>query len=187
MNEEVALYLDDAKEKMEFAIKHLESELLRIRAGKANIHMLDGIRVDYYGVISPLSQVANIGTTDARTIVIQPWDRTLLETIEKEIQKANLGFNPMNNGEVLRIMVPPLTEERRKQLVKQVKTEAENSKVAIRNVRRDTNEEIKQLKKDGLEEDLAKEAEAKVQKLTDSFIEKVDKILEIKEKDIMTV
>lgn len=187
MDEEVQMYLDDANDRMSGAIKHFESELSKIRAGKANPTMLAGISVDYYGTQTPLNQVANVGTTDAKTIVIQPWEKSMLEVIEKEIQKANLGFNPLNNGEVLRIIVPPLTEERRIQLVKQVKTEAENTKIAIRNVRRDTNDGIKQLQKDGLAEDEAKKSEEQVQKLTNNFIEKVDKIMEIKEADIMKV
>ncbi|MBI5218522.1 MAG: ribosome recycling factor [Bacteroidia bacterium] len=187
MSEEVQLYLDDARQTMNNALVHLDNELVKIRAGKANPHMLDGITVDYYGVMSPLSQVSNISTPDARTIFIQPWDKSIIEPIEKAIQKANLGFNPVNNGEVIRIAVPPLTEERRKQLVKQVKTEGEAAKVSIRNVRRDTNEELKTLKKEGIPEDEIKKGEEEVQKLTDGFIKKVDELLEKKEKEIMTV
>jgi ribosome recycling factor len=187
MNEEVEFILEDSKERMELAIKHLESEYQKVRAGKANPNMLGGIKVDYYGTLTPLSQMANVGTTDARTIVIQPWDKTMLEAIEKEIQKANLGFNPLNNGDVIRIIVPALTEERRKTLVKQVKSEGEAAKVAIRSIRREANDEIKKLKKDGLEEDAAVDAEHQIQKLTDNHIDKVDKVVELKEKDIMTV
>jgi len=187
MNEEVQLLLDVAEERMSGAVKHLETEFTKIRAGKASPSMLAGINVDYYGVITPLAQVANVGTTDARTIVIQPWEKKMLEIIEKEIQKANLGFNPVNNGEILRIVVPQLTEERRKALVKQVKNESETAKVSIRAVRRDSNDELKKLQKDGLAEDETIRAEETVQKLTDRFIDKVDKLTEVKEADIMKV
>lgn len=187
MSEEVQLYIEDAKDTMNNAIVHLENELIKIRAGKANPHMLDGIYIDYYGVKSPLSQVSNISTPDAKTIFIQPWDKKMIELIEKSILKANLGFNPVNNGEVIRIAVPPLSEERRKQLVKQVKNEGETAKVSIRNSRRDTNEGLKALKKEGVSEDEIKKAEDEVQKLTDSFSKKVDDLLEKKEKEIMTV
>jgi len=187
MNEEVQMYLDDAEDKMKGAISHFESELSKIRAGKASPQMLAGINVDYYGTPTPLAQVANVGTTDARTIVIQPWEKTLLSAIEKEILKANLGFTPANNGEVIRIVVPALTEERRKQLVKQVKTEAENSKVAIRNVRKDTNNGIKAMEKKEITEDESKQAQEQVQKLTDNYIASVDKIASVKEAEIMKV
>lgn len=187
MNEEVAMFLDDAKERMTGALKHLEGELSKIRAGKASPSMLAGITVDYYGVETPLNQVANVGTMDAKTIAIQPWEKTMLSVIEKEIMKANLGFNPTNNGELIRIIVPALTEERRKALTKQVKTEGENAKIAIRNIRRETNDEIKKLQKDGLPEDEAKVAETEVQKITDEHINNVDKILEVKEKDLMSI
>lgn len=187
MSEEVELYLEDAKETMNSAIVHLENELIKIRAGKANPHMLDGLTVDYYGVTSPLSQVSNISTPDAKTIFIQPWDKSMIEPIEKAILKANLGFNPANNGEVIRIAVPPLTEERRKQLVKQVRGVGEDAKVSIRNSRRDTNEGLKALKKEGIPEDEIKKAEEEVQKLTDNFSKKVDEMLDKKEKEIMTV
>lgn len=187
MSEEVQLYLEDAKDTMNNAIGHLENELAKIRAGKANPHMLDGLSIDYYGVMSPLSQVSNISTPDAKTIFIQPWDKKMIELIEKAVLKANLGFNPVNNGEVIRIAVPPLSEERRKQLVKQVKNEGETAKVSIRNARRDTNEGLKALKKEGISEDEIKKAEEEVQKLTDNFSKKVDELLEKKEKEIMTV
>lgn len=187
MSEEVQMYLDDADQTMKNSLVHLENELTKVRAGKANPAMLNGLTVDYYGVVSPLSQVSNISTPDAKTIFIQPWDKSMIEPIEKAIQKANLGFNPVNNGEVIRIVVPPLTEERRKQLVKQVKTEGEQAKVSVRNVRRDTNEELKKLKKEGIPEDECKKGEEEVQKLTDNYIKKVDEILERKEKEIMTV
>jgi len=187
MNEEVSIYLDDAKERMFRSINHLETDLSKIRAGKASPNMLSGISIDYYGVMTPLNQIANIGTQDARTIVIQPWEKSMLSTIEKGILKANLGFNPSNNGELIRITVPSLTEERRKNLMKQVKSEGETAKVAIRNIRRETNEEFKKLQKQGISEDETKRAEAEVQKLTDEYISKVDKVLELKEKEVMSV
>ena len=187
MDDLVELLLDDTRSNMEKSIKHLESELIKIRAGKANPHMLDGIIVNYYGVQTPLNQVANIGTPDPRTLAIQPWDRSMIETIEKAIMQANIGLNPANNGDVIRINVPPLTEERRRDLVKQVRIECENTRVGIRTDRRDANEELKVMKKDGLSEDEEKRGQEEVQKLTDDYIEKVDKIFAAKEKDIMTV
>ncbi|MFP4555416.1 MAG: ribosome recycling factor [Bacteroidales bacterium] len=187
MTEEVNMYIEDAKERMEKAIEHLTNELRVIRAGKANPGMLTNIMVDYYGTLTPLQQVSNVGTLDARTISIQPWEKSMIGPIEKAILAANLGFNPQNNGEVIRIAVPPLTEERRKQLVKQVKSEGENARVSIRNARRDTNEEIKKLQKDGLSEDVAKDAEEEVQKLTDKFNKKVEELLVQKEEEILTV
>ncbi len=185
--EDADFVIDVAKERMEKAITHLDNELRVIRAGKANPAMLSSIMVDYYGTLTPLQQVASVGTPDARTIGVQPWEKNMIPIIEKAIMAANLGFNPQNNGETIRIMVPPLTEERRKQLVKQVKQEGENAKVSIRNARRDANEEFKKLEKDGLAEDLAKDAEAKVQKLTDSYSKKVDDLLIKKEQEILTV
>ena len=187
MQEEIELILDDVKERMSKAIEHLDNELGKIRAGKANPKMLEGVLVEYYGSMSPLSQVANVSTPDPRTIAIQPWEKQLIGPIEKAILAANLGMNPDNNGEVVRINVPPLTEERRHDLVKQSKKECEDAKVSIRNARRDANEELKRMKKDGLSEDLEKDAEAVVQKITDDFIKKIDGMFEVKEKDIMTV
>lgn len=187
MTEEVQFCYDSAQEQMEKVLKHLDLELMKIRAGKASPMMLDSIYVDYYGVRTPLSQVANIATPDPRSIVVQPWEKGMIEPIEKAIQAANLGFNPQNNGDLLRIAVPPLTEDRRKQLVKQVKAEGETAKVGVRNARRDANEELKQLKKDGISEDEIKEAEDKIQKLTDQFISKIDVTLDAKEKDIMHI
>lgn len=187
MNEDVKLYLDDAKERMNSAISHLESELIKIRAGKANISMLNGITVDYYGTATALAQIANISTPDARTIAVQPWEKNMIELIEKAILASNIGITPMNNGEMIRLSIPPLTEERRKDLVKQVKAEGEIAKVSLRGIRRDTNEEIKKLQKDGLSEDLAKDAEAEVQKITDLYVVKIEELLNIKEKDIMTI
>lgn len=187
MNEEVQFCIDAAKEQMDKVIKHLESELLKIRAGKASPIMLDGIYVDYYGVKTPLNQVSNVVAPDPRTIIVQPWDKNMLEPIEKAILASNIGFNPQNNGEILRIIVPPLSEERRKQLVKNVKNEGETAKIGIRNARRDANEELKKLKKEGVSEDEIKEAENKIQKVTDNYIEKIDNILANKEKEILTI
>lgn len=187
MTEEVQMYLEDAKEKMESAIDHLEKELLKIRAGKANPSMLNGVMVDYYGSLTPLAQVANLSVPDPRTIAVQPWERKMISAIEKAIMNANLGLNPDNNGDLIRINIPPLTEERRNDLVKQSKTECEHAKISIRNARRDTNLELKKLVKEGLSEDIEKDAEATVQKLTDSYVKKVEDLLVIKEKDIMTI
>ena len=149
--------------------------------------MLEGINVDYYGASTPLNQAANVNSPDARTIVIQPWDKSLIGAIEKAIMESNLGLNPQNDGEVVRLNVPPLTEERRKQLVKTAKTEAENSKIAVRNIRKESNEKVKKLQKDGLAEDMAKDAEASIQQITDQFIARVDEVGVVKEKEIMTV
>lgn len=187
MQEEIELVLDDAKEQMQKVIDHLDNELGKIRAGKANPRMLDGIMVDYFGSLTPLSQVANVNSPDPRTIAIRPWEKSMIAPIEKAIMAANLGMNPDNNGEMIRIMVPPLTEERRRDLVKQVKKVCEDSRVVIRNVRRDANEEFKKMKKDGLSEDLQKDAEAEVQKLCDAQMKVIDAMFEKKEKDVMTV
>lgn len=187
MNELISIELDDCKEKMSKAVNYTEAELTKIRAGKASPSMLDGISVDYYGSQTPLSQVSNINTTDARTIVIQPWEKTLISAIEKAIMEANLGINPQNDGIIIRLNIPPLTEERRRDLVKKAKEEAERGRIAIRNIRKDVNESIKKLKNDGASEDEIKTAEGDVQKLTDAYIVKVDKLAELKEKDIMTV
>ena len=187
MEEDVQLILDIAEEKMERAIIYLRDELSKLRAGKASPQMLDGITVDYYGANTPLYQVSNINTPDPRTITVQPWEKNMLDPIEKAIMQANLGFNPVNNGEILRIVVPALTEERRRMLVKQVKAECENARVSIRNARRDANDELRKMQKEGLPEDLVKTAEQDVQKLTDSYSEKVDELLQKKEDDIMTI
>ena len=187
MNEELEFLLDHAKEQMQKAITHLDAELLKIRAGKASTQMLEGIFVDYYGANSALGNVANVSTPDARTLAIQPWEKAMLGPIEKAIQAANLGFNPSNDGTIIRINVPPLTEERRKNLGKQSRNEGENAKVSIRSIRRDANESIKKMQKDGLPEDMGKDAETKIQTLTDSYIVKIDALIEKKEKDIMTV
>jgi len=184
---EIKTILDQMQDQMQKAISHLESELVKIRAGKATPSMLDGVMVDYYGSMTPLNQVANINTPEARTIQIQPWEKGLIRNIEKAIMDANLGLTPANDGQMIRITVPPLSEERRKDLVKRAKAEGEHAKVSIRNLRRDANEGIKKAQKNGLPEDLAKDAETKTQKITDDFITKVDKHLETKEKEIMTV
>jgi len=187
MKEDLQLITSLAEEQMNKTIAHAESELQKIRAGKANPQMVEGLKVDYYGVETPLSQVANVNTPDPQTIAIQPWEKSMIEPIEAAIVAANLGFNPSNDGTFVRINVPALTEERRLGLVKQAKAETENCKVSIRNCRRDANEEIKKLINDGLGEDAAKDAEAVVQSLTDKFISQIDSRLETKEKEILTV
>jgi ribosome recycling factor len=187
MEEEVQLYLDDAKEKMDKAIEHLLSEMSKLRAGKATPQMLEGIYVDYYGANTPLAQVANINTPDARSLVIQPWDKKMIGPIEKAILAANIGVTPQNNGETVRLNLPPLTEERRKSLVKTIKAEGENARVSIRNARRDAIEEFKKMQKNGLPEDAEKTAEEKVEKITDSSYKKVDEAVAKKEQEIMTV
>ncbi len=184
MNEEVDFILDSTEENMQQAIKHLEKQLLNIRAGKASPAMLGSVMVEYYGSMTPLNQVANINTPDARTITIQPFERNIIPNIERGIMFANLGFNPMNNGESVIISVPPLTEERRRELAKQAKAEAEEAKIGIRNDRKVANNDIKKL---DISEDLMKIAEENVQQLTDTYIKKVDSIFDNKEKEIMTV
>ena len=187
MTEEVNFQLDIAKEQMQEAVSHLENTLGKIRAGKANPQMLRTVSVDYYGVMTPLSQASNISTPDAQTITVQPFDKTLIPDIEQAITDANLGFNPSNNGEKVIINIPPLTEDRRRDLVKQAKIEVENAKVSIRNVRQRANDEMKKLGKDGLSEDLERDAEARVQELTNTYSAKIDEIFLVKETDIMTV
>ncbi|HPE77666.1 MAG TPA: ribosome recycling factor [Draconibacterium sp.] len=187
MQEEVDFILEHTEEKMKAAIAHLEKELLHVRAGKASPAMLDGVTVEYYGSLSPLNQIANISTPDARTVAIQPWEKGMIPVIEKAIMNANLGFNPDNNGEIIRINVPVLTEERRRMLVKQAQQEGENAKVSIRTVRKDSNESLKKLQKEGLSEDLEKDAEAEVQRLTNEFGITVENLVKAKEKDIMTI
>jgi len=179
--------LSAAEEKMEEAVMYLEDVLARIRAGKANVKLLDGIRVDSYGSMVPLAGVASINTPDARTIAIKPWDKNMFRVIEKAIIDSNLGIMPENNGEIIRLGIPPLTEERRKQLAKQCGKEAEQAKVSIRNTRREIIEKLKKGVKDGLSEDLEKDAEADMQKMHDKYIKKVDELLAAKEKEIMTV
>jgi len=184
MNEELNFIIDSAKESMSQAIQHLEKELLNIRAGKANPVMLSSVMVEYYGAPTPLSQVANINTPDARTLSVQPWEKSLLADIEKGIMVANLGFNPMNNGESIIINVPPLTEERRKELAKMAKNEVENAKISIRNARKEANQDIKKAE---ASEDEQKNCEIDVQNITDDFIKKSDAIYQVKEKEILTV
>lgn len=184
MNEEIEFILDSTKEQMQSAIEHLIKELRSVRAGKATPSMLTNVMVDYYGSQTPLSQVANVNTPDARTISIQPWEKNMLQEIEKAIQLANLGFNPMNNGDIIMINVPPLTEERRINLSKQAKAEAEHAKVGVRNARKDANNDIKKL---DVSDDLKKITEAEIQTLTDTYVKEVDTIFDVKEKEIMTV
>ena len=180
-------YLNPAEEKMELAVEYLDEALAHIRAGKANPKILDGIRVDYYGSAAPISNVANISVPDARTIAITPWEKSMFKVIEKAIINSELGITPENNGEVIRISIPPLTEERRKALVKQSKNEAEQAKISVRNARRDAIEGLKKAIKDGMPEDVEKDAEAKVQKMHDQYMKKIDEVFAAKEKEILTV
>lgn len=179
--------MEDATDSMEKAIKHLEVELTKIRAGKANPQILDGIAVDYYGSSTPLNQVANVSVADARTLTIQPWEKNMIQPIERAIIAANIGINPQNDGQIIRLFLPPLTEERRRELVKRAAAEGEQAKVAVRSIRRDAIENIKKLQKDGLSEDSAKDAEADVQQLTDKYISLIDKHCATKEKEIMAI
>lgn len=185
--EEIELFLDEAKELMNKAVDHTASELLKIRAGKAMPNLLDGIMVQYYGAPTPLAQVASINTPDARTLSIKPWERNLISEIEKAIINSDLGLAPQNNGEIIILTIPALTEERRINLVKQAKNECENGKISIRTVRKDTNDSLKKLQKEGASEDEIKRAEDKVQKLTDQYSAKIDELLVKKEVDIMKV
>ncbi len=184
---DIKTVLDNTKTLMDKAINHLESELQKVRAGKANPVMLENVQVDYYGSRVALSNTASINTQDARTLIIQPWEKSMLTPIEKAIQAANLGFNPQNDGVIIRIVVPPLTEERRRDLTKTAKSLGEDAKIATRNLRKEAMEQIKKLQKDGLPEDVAKDGETKVQTLTDATVGKIDKHVEQKEKEIMTV
>lgn len=187
MSEVTDMIIDDADQHMRKAIRHLETELSRIRAGKANPQILDGINVDYYGTATPLNQVANVSVADARTLVIQPWEKPMLQVIEKAIIASNIGLNPQNDGDFIRLFLPPLTEERRKELVKRVNGEGENAKISIRNIRRDAIEQVKKEQKDGLSEDAAKDAEGRIQGLTDKHIAMVDQHCKDKDKEIMTI
>lgn len=187
MTEEIILIKEQAKELMQGAVEHLQKSLLNIRAGKASPQMLGSVFVDYYGSATPLSQVANVNAPDARTLTITPWEKNMMQPIEKAIMVANLGLNPMNNGEAIIINIPVLTEERRKELVKQAKSEAEDAKISIRNARKDANNDIKKEEKNGVAEDICKSAEDDVQKLTDSFVQEVDNIFSKKEEEIMKV
>ncbi|TMM29964.1 ribosome recycling factor [Polaribacter aestuariivivens] len=184
MNEEIEFILDTAKEAMNKAIAHLEKELVSIRAGRATPAMLSTVMVDYYGAQTPLGQVANVNTPDARTLSIQPWEKSMLQEIEKAIQLANLGFNPMNNGDIIMINVPPLTEERRINLAKQAKAEAEDAKIGVRNARKEANNDIKKV---DISDDMKKIAEDNVQTLTDSYVKKIEEKLSVKEEEIMKI
>jgi len=187
MTEEIEFIIDSTKESMNGSIAHLEKSFLNIRAGKASPAMLGSVFVDYYGSQTPLAQIANMNVPDARTITIQPYEKSMLQPIEKAIMVANIGFNPMNNGDVIIISVPPLTEERRRDLTKQAKAEAEDTKIGVRNARKDANTDIKKLEKEGTSEDICKTAEDEVQNLTNAFIKKIDDILAHKEAEIMKV
>jgi ribosome recycling factor len=187
MSEVIDMIFDDASEQMKKSIGHLEAELGRIRAGKANPQILDGIYVDYYGASTALSQVANVTTPDARTLSIQPWEKNMLQPIERAIIASNIGLNPQNDGNIIRLFLPPLTEERRKELVKRVNAEGEHAKVSVRSIRRESIEQIKKEQKDGLSEDIAKDAEARIQEITDRHIALVDQHCKDKDKEIMTI
>ena len=187
MSDELNKIEEQLQDAMKRAIAHLETELVKVRAGKASPNLVDGIVVDYYGSAVPISQVANVTVADARTLTIQPWERNMLQPIERAIIAANIGINPQNDGVIIRLFMPPLTEERRKELVKKAQGEGEHSKVAIRNLRRDAMEQVKKLQKNGLSEDASKDAEKDIQETTDKYIVLVDKHLVAKEKEIMTV
>ncbi|MBJ2184099.1 MAG: ribosome recycling factor [Muribaculaceae bacterium] len=184
---DVKTYLDPAAEKMELAVAYLEEALAHIRAGKANAKILDGIRVEYYGSLVPISNVANVSVPDARTIAITPWEKPMFREIEKAIINSELGITPENNGEVIRLSIPPLTEERRRALVKQSKAEAEQAKVSVRNARRDAIDGLKKAVKQGMPEDVEKDGEAAVQKLHDKYLKQIDEVFAAKEKEILTV
>ncbi|MCL1937812.1 MAG: ribosome recycling factor [Candidatus Azobacteroides sp.] len=187
MSNEIKTIVDHAEEKMRHAVAYLDEVLSRIRAGKANVHILDGIKVEYYGSLVPLSSVATVSTPDAKTISILPWEKPMIRVIEKAIQDSDVGITPDNNGEIIRLGIPPLTEDRRKQLVKQSRNEAENARIGVRNARRDANDGIRKVVKEGVSEDEGKETEVTVQKLHDKYLKKVDEVLAAKEKEIMTV
>lgn len=187
MEEEIQLYLDEAKELMQKAVDHTAQELTKIRAGKAMPNMLDGIMVEYYGTPTPIQQVASINTPDARSIVIKPFERSLINEIQRSITNSDLGLAPQNDGEMVRLNIPPLTEERRQALVKKVKAEVENGKISVRNIRKDSNNSIGKLKSEGISEDSIKRGEEQVQKLTDLFTDKLDTLYEKKEKEVLTV
>ena len=187
MNEEIKMYLEDAEESMQKALNHTGVELTKIRAGKASPAMVEGLKVDYYGTPTPISQVANITAPDARTLMIKPWEKNMLGEINKAIKNSDLGLNPMQEADGIRLNIPALTEQRRRDLVKQVKGETESGKVRIRNIRKDVNDSLRKLMKEGASEDDVKDAETKVQKLTDAYIVKVDELLSKKEAEIMTI
>jgi len=187
MSDDISRILSDAETSMNKALNHLEAELSKIRAGKANPNMVDGIMADYYGNPTPINQIANVSVLDARTVAIQPWEKNMLQPIERAIMMANIGITPQNDGNIIRLFMPPLTEERRKELVKRCNAEGEHAKVAIRNIRRDAIEHIKKLQKDGLSEDICKDAEDDAQATTDKFISLVEKHLAAKDKEIMAI
>jgi ribosome recycling factor len=187
MTEELQMIYDELKSSNNRSISHLDAELIKIRAGKATPSMLSSVMVDYYGSPTPIQQVANVSTVDARTITVQPWEKNMLNEIAKGIINSNLGFAPQNNGEVLIISVPPLTEERRRDLVKRAKAESEHAKVGVRNNRKDALDMVKDLKSEGLSEDMSKDAESEIQNITNAFVKKVEDLVELKEKDIMTI
>ena len=187
MTEDLQFIYDEFKSANQKSLVHLENELMKIRAGKATPSMLHGVMVDYYGSPTPIQQVANISTVDARTITVQPWEKPMLNEISKGIINSNLGFAPQNNGEILIISIPPLTEDRRKELVKKSKSEGEHAKVGVRNNRKDALDLVKDLKNDGLSEDMSKDAETEIQNLTNVYVKKVDDLLEQKEEEIMTI
>jgi ribosome recycling factor len=187
MSEDVSMTLELTEDSMKKAINHLETELVKIRAGKANPQMLEGIVVDYYGTPTALNQVGNVSILDARTLTIQPWEKNMLQPIERSIIASNIGINPQNDGNIIRLFLPPLTEERRKELVKRCQGEGEHCRIAIRNIRRDAIEDIKKMQKSGLSEDAAKDAEGDVQEITNKYIAAVEKHLAAKEKDIMAI
>ncbi|HNX88687.1 MAG TPA: ribosome recycling factor [Paludibacteraceae bacterium] len=180
-------HIGDAEELMQASVEYLDEALAHIRAGKANTRILDGVKVEYYGSLVPLSNVATVTTPDAKTIAIQPWEKSLISVIEKAILNSSVGITPMNNGETIRLGIPPLTEERRKQLVKQCRQEGEEAKISVRNARREAIENVKKLVKEGLPEDMEKDAEDEVQKIHDKYVKKIDELLAAKEKEIMTV
>jgi len=187
MSDDISRILTDAENSMNKALNHLEAELSKIRAGKANPNMVDGIMADYYGNPTPINQIANVSVLDARTVAIQPWEKNMLQPIERAIMMANIGITPQNDGNIIRLFMPPLTEERRKELVKRCNAEGEHAKVAIRNIRRDAIEHIKKLQKDGLSEDICKDAEDDAQATTNKFISLVEKHLTAKDKEIMAI
>ncbi|WP_162427731.1 ribosome recycling factor [Pontibacter pudoricolor] len=187
MTEEIQFYLSEAEESMQKAVQHTSSELTKIRAGKASPAMVEDLKVDYYGTPTPVSQVANVATPDARTLLIKPWEKNMLGEINKAIKNSDLGLNPQQEADAIRLNIPALTEERRRELVKQVKNETESGKIAVRNIRKDVNESLRKLQKEGTSEDAVRDAEAKVQKMTDSYIVKIDELLTKKEAEIMTI
>jgi ribosome recycling factor len=187
MSDELNIIEEQVLEGMDKAISHLETELIKVRAGKANPNIVDGIVVDYYGTPTPINQIGNVTVADARTLNIQPWEKNMLQPIERAIINSNIGITPQNDGNIIRLFMPPLTEERRRQLVKTAQGEGEHSKVSIRNIRRDAIEQVRKLQKNGLSEDIAKDSEKNIQEMTDKYILLVDKHLAAKEKEIMTV